>query len=84
MSALATRLERVIKSLPPDRAASVEKLVWDVIEIVEPPECPEEARGQQVAAHQEHIRRTLEEASALDWSTFKRPWQGNSEKREDW
>jgi hypothetical protein len=84
MSAVAARLDQVIKSLPPDRAASVEKLVWDVIQVIEPLPGEDADRQARLASHREHIRRSVDEARTLDWSGFERPPQEELEKRQDW
>ena len=84
MTAIAERLDRKLKSLPPDRAASVEKLVSDVLEIVgdSAPETDAE-RMAAIAAHQEHWRKMDVALDHLDWSDFERPDQGVEEIRED-
>ena len=84
MSTVSARLDQVMKTLTPDRAASVEKLVWDVIRIVESPGPSAGDRQDKVAAHAEHVRSILNDAAAFDWSGLERPSQGESEKREDW
>ncbi|MFZ4765855.1 MAG: hypothetical protein ACOYMN_12965 [Roseimicrobium sp.] len=83
MTAIAEHLDRRLKTLPPAAAASVEKLVWDVLSVVdaEPPALDHEAA---VKAHREHIAKCLDMASELDWSDFERPDQGVEEIREDW
>lgn len=87
MTAIAEKLDEVMRRLPPAAATSVEKLVRDVIEVVESApsaETEREARDARIKAHREHISRCLEEASSLDWSDFERPPQGESEVREQW
>ena len=85
MTAIAEHLDRKLKTMPPAAAASVEKLVLDVLSIVEaspPPAAPD--REAAIKAHQEHIGRCIDAAAELDWSDFKRPDQGVEEVREDW
>jgi hypothetical protein len=84
MTAIAERLDRVLRTLPPARATKVERLVDDVLAVVEEPATEEAAREARIAAHREHVARCLESASNMDWSDFERPPQGDYEKREDW
>lgn len=86
MTAIAEHLDRTLQSLPAAAAASVEKLVWDVISVVElQPQTPPTARGQSTARqeHQAHWRKVDAMLDELDWSGFERPPQGESEMRED-
>lgn len=84
MTAIAERLDRKLKSLPPARAASVEKLVTDVLEVVDSVPATSADRATAIAAHREHIERCTAMAAELDWSDFERPDQGVEEVREDW
>ena len=85
MTAIAEHLDRKLKSMPAATAASVEKLVMDVLNVVETaPPAPAKDREAAIKAHQEHIRRCIDSASELDWSDFERPDQGVEEVREDW
>ena len=81
MSVIAERLDQKLKSLPPAKAASVERLVWDVLQVVgfEPA-----SRAVAVQEHEKHVAECLKMAAELDWSDFERPEQGVSEKREEW
>ena len=69
--------------MPPAKAASVERLVWDVLQVVDSEPAAPASRVADVHAHEAHVARCLEMASGLDWSDFERPEQGVSEKRED-
>lgn len=84
MSVIAQRLDEKLKSMPPAKAASVERLVWDVLQVVDFEPAAPESRLEDVQAHEAHVARCLEMASELDWSDLERPAQGVSEKREDW
>jgi len=87
MTAIAEQLDRRLKAMPPARAASLSKLVHDLLEVVDdntPASEPAKDRLAAIAAHREHIQKCLEAAAALDWSDFERPDQGVSEIREDW
>lgn len=87
MTAVAEHLNRTLQSLPPGAAASVERLVWDVISVVElqpPYSQPDSDREAAIRAHQAHIDKCLEKSAALDWSDFERPPQGENQVREDW
>ncbi|HBJ86392.1 MAG TPA: hypothetical protein DDZ88_21560 [Verrucomicrobiales bacterium] len=84
MSVISERLDQKLKSLPPAKAASVERLVWDVLQVVDFQASEPASRAVEVQQHEAHVSRCLEMASALDWSEFERPEQGVSEKREDW
>lgn len=84
MSVIAERLDQKLKSLPPAKAASVERLVWDVLEVVDIEPAAPADRVADVQEHEAHVDRCLEMAAGLDWSDFERPEQGVSEKREDW
>ena len=84
MTAIAQRLEQKLRTLPPHRAASLERLVEDAIAVADPV-TPEQAdREARIQAHREHIAKSLDMAAALDWSDFERPPQGEYEKREEW
>lgn len=84
MTAIAERLDQKLKTLPPARAASVVRLVSDVLELVEDSPPSDSDRVTAIKAHQEHIDQCVEMAAELDWSDFERPAQGVSETREDW
>ena len=86
MTAIAEQLDRRLKAMPPDRAASVSKLVHDLLEVVDAPSAvpTETDREAAIAAHRAHIAKCLDAAAELDWSDFERPDQGVSEIREDW
>jgi hypothetical protein len=85
MTAIAKQLDQTLSSLPAATAASVERLVWDVINVVKPrSDAPGTDRDAAVRAHQAHIARCLDSSAGLDWSDFERPPQGVEEIREDW
>lgn len=84
MTAIAERLDQKLKTLPLATAASVERLVLDVLQIVDQVPAPAADRAARIEAHQEHIKKCIDMASELDWSDFERPDQGVSETREDW
>lgn len=84
MTAIAERLDEVMRRLPPARATTVEKLVRDVIAVVEETPGLEAAREARIQAHREHIAQCRAGADALDWSGFERPPQGEYEVREEW
>jgi hypothetical protein len=83
MTALAQRLDDRLRTLSPAKAASVEKLVIDLLDIVDEP-APLLDRAGAIAAHQAHIIKCLDLAAELDWTDFERPSQGVDEIREDW
>jgi len=87
MTAIAEHLDRTLQILPAATAASVEKLVWDVISDVElqpqanaSDERAEPRRPARVSGTLGKVDAMLDE---LDWSGFERPQQGESEVRED-
>ncbi len=84
MTAIAERLDEAMRRLPPAKASSVEKLVNDVLAVVEDASSPDEERAARIRAHQEHWRKMDLLASELDWSDFERPPQLEEEIREDW
>lgn len=86
MTAIAEQLDRRLKAMAPERAATVSKLVHDLLEVVDAfPAPPASAdREAAIAAHREHIHDCLKAAAKLDWSDFERPDQGVSEIREEW
>jgi hypothetical protein len=92
MTAIAEHLDRKLKAMPPAAAASVEKLVWDLLSVVElAPMSPHaqqisaaQDREAAVKAHQEHWKKVDAMTKELDWSEFERPPQGEFEVREDW
>jgi hypothetical protein len=85
MTAIAEHLDRKLKTMPPAVAASVEKLVLDVISVVEAsPPPPAQDHEAAIKAHQEHWKRVDAMTKELDWSGFERPDQGVEEVREDW
>ena len=83
MIAIAERLDRKLRSLPPARAASVEKLVNDVLDVVESEPATSADRAAAIEAHREHWRNMDVALDRLDWSDFERPDQGVEEIRED-
>lgn len=84
MTAIAEQLDRRLKAMPPAKAASVSKLVHDLLEVVDAaPDLPAD-REAAIAAHRAHIAKCVDAAATLDWSDFERPDQGVSEIREDW
>ena len=84
MTAIAEQLDRRLKAMPPAKAASVSKLVHDLLEVVDAiPDGPTD-RAAAIAAHKEHWRKMDAMLAELDWSDFERPDQGVSEIREDW
>lgn len=87
MTAVAEHLDKTLKSLPAASAASVEKLVWDVIHVIELRSAPDSVtsnHSQTIQDHQAHWRKVDEIFGELDWSVFERPEQGESETREGW
>ncbi len=84
MTDIAERLDQKLKSLPPAMAASVERLIWDVLQVVESPLDGGPAPAFIGSdAHGTHIDTCLAMAAELDWSAFERPDQGVSEIRDD-
>jgi hypothetical protein len=75
MTAIAAELDRKLKSLDPETAASVEQIVRDVLQMAEK---KQNGLAAWPAGFWERIR--------ADWGTepFERPPQGEFEKREDW
>ena len=84
MTAIAARLDQKLKTLSPARAASVEKMVNDVLEFVDATPASDADRAAAIEAHRQHIDKCLALAGELDWSEFERPDQGVEEIREDW
>jgi hypothetical protein len=86
MNGIGRELERKLKTLRPGMAASVEKLVRDVMELAdaEAEESAHDPGEAAIAAHREHWRRMDALFAELDWSEFERPPQGKFEKREEW
>jgi len=86
MTAIAEQLDRRLKAMAPERAATVSKLVHDLLEVVDSSPAPPTSADREaaIAAHREHIQDCLNAAAELDWSDFERPDQGVSEIREDW
>ncbi|MDP1587462.1 MAG: hypothetical protein Q8M07_06970 [Prosthecobacter sp.] len=87
MTAVAAQLDRMLEKLPAAAAASVERLVWDVLNVVElQPQTPRPASDHEadILAHQAHWQKVDAMLDELDWSDFERPPQGESEVREDW
>ena len=84
MTAIANRLDRKLKSLSPARAASVVRLVEDVLAVVDAAPTTEADRAEAIEEHRKHIAKCLDMASKLDWSDFERPDQGVEEVREEW
>jgi hypothetical protein len=83
MTAIAHRLDRKLHTLPPNRAASVEKLVADVLDFVDVSPQSDAERAEAIEAHRAHWRRMDAMLEELDWSDFERPDQGVEETRED-
>ena len=84
MTAIAHRLDRKLKTLPPSRAASVEKLVADVLDLVDVSPQSDAEQAEAIEAHRAHVDKCLALAAELDWSDFERPDQGVEETREEW
>ncbi|MGV3663795.1 MAG: hypothetical protein ACO1TE_26730 [Prosthecobacter sp.] len=85
MTAVAEHLDRTLRSLSSDAAASVEQLVWDVIKVVEIRPGQKLDQGDKaIRIHQAHIDECLKQSAELDWSDFERPAQGEEQVREDW
>ena len=86
MTAIAEHLDRKLKTMPPAAAASVEKLVLDVLNVMEEASAKPDAKDREAAirAHQEHWKMVDAMTRELDWSGFERPDQGVEEIREDW
>lgn len=84
MTAIAEKLDEVMRRPPPAAATTVEQRVREVLHEAEGESPADAAREARIKAHQEHIARCLDDASALDWSDFERPPQGEYEVREDW
>jgi len=87
MTAVAQQLDQTLSRLPASAAASVERLVWDVINVVAlrpQADVPEADSTTAIHAHQAHWRQVDAMLDELDWSGFERPPQGISEVREDW
>ncbi len=85
MTAIAEHLERTLKSLPAAAAASVERLVWDVIGVVESqpkPASEADVPSSALLEHRAHWRKVDAMLDEVDWSDFERPAQGVSEVRE--
>ena len=75
MSSIAIELDQKLRSLDPETAASVERLVRDALQLAE----KRHANGSKWPVDfWRQIR--------ADWGTepFERPPQGEFEKREDW
>ena len=84
MTAIAARLDQKLKTLSPARAASVEKLVSDVLEFVDSTPASAASHEAAIEAHREHWRKVDSFLDETDWSDFERPNQGVEEVREDW
>ena len=85
MTAIAEHLDRKLKTMPPAAAASVEKLVLDVLSVMDaaPTQAPAKDRESAIRAHQDHWKKVDAMTKELDWSHFERPDQGVEETRED-
>lgn len=83
MNVIAERLDRKLMSLSPERAASVEKLVTDVLEVLDAVPTTSADRAAAIEAHREHWRKMDLALDRLDWSDFERPDQGVEEIRQD-
>jgi hypothetical protein len=75
MTAIAAELDQKLKGLDPETAASVERLVRDVLRLAE---IKPGMASAWPAGFWQSIR--------ADWGTepFERPAQGDLEKREEW
>jgi len=86
MTAIAEQLDRRLKAMAPERAATVSKLVHDLLEVVDASPGPTASADREaaIAAHREHWQKMDAMLSEVDWSDFERPDQGVSKIREDW
>ena len=84
MTAIAEKLDEVMRRLPPAAASSVEQRVWEVIHEAEGASPADAAREARINAHQAHWLKMDSMLAELDWSDFERPPQGEYEVREDW
>ena len=75
MSGIATELDQKLRTLDPETAATVERLVRDALQL---------ANARQ--ANGSHWPPRFWEQIRADWGDepFERPTQGEFEKREDW
>ena len=80
MNAIAVELDQKLQSLDPDTAASVEQLVRDALHLAEKKSTPTQA----LAANTTHRAHIAKFAGLWAGDDFKRPPQGEFEKREDW
>jgi hypothetical protein len=80
MTAIAIELDQKLQTFDPETAASVEKLVRDVLELAEKKE-PSVTESAAIAAHRAHIARF---AGIWAGDDFERPPQGGFEQGEDW
>ena len=77
MTAIAQQLDAKLKTLDAKAASSLEKLVRDVLELIE---------TQQTASRLEHLPANFfgRVAEEFGGEPLERPPQGESEKRQDW
>jgi hypothetical protein len=83
MTEIAAQLDRELKVLPPEMAASVERLVRDALEMAHAVPSPEREESSGIEAQRRHVDQCLALAAEMDWSEFERPEQGVSEVRND-
>jgi uncharacterized protein (DUF2267 family) len=76
MTAIAAELDRKLRELDPQTAASVEQLVRDALKLAE-----QTGAATSKESHREFIQRM---AGSFGDEPFERPPQGEFEKREDW
>jgi hypothetical protein len=76
MTAIAVELDRKLRELDPQTAASVERLVRDALQLAE-----QQRVAKAKESHREFIRRM---AGSFGDEPFERPSQGEFEKREEW
>lgn len=80
MTAIAAELDRKLQSLDRETAASVERLVRAALLLAEKKTAPSQ-NSDVIAAHRAHIAKF---AGIWSGDDFKRPSQGEFEKREEW
>jgi hypothetical protein len=77
---IAVELDRKLRSLDPDTAASVERLVRDALRLAEGKQASA-ADGERQISHRTHLARFAGLWAGRD---FERPSQGEFEEREEW
>ena len=80
MTAIAIELDQKLQSFDSETAASVERLVREVLQLVERKPASE-SDAAAIAAHRAHITRF---AGSWPDDDIARPPQGEFEKREEW